>query len=55
MESDLYDERFSESEEQYDDERDAHLGYGQHASQVRKIADSYLSELVALAREDLGA
>lgn len=53
--SDFYDERYSESDEHYDDDRDEHLAYGNHATRVRKIADAYLSELVALAREDLGA
>jgi len=53
--SKLYQARFAESEEHYDDESDAHFGYGSHASKVSAIADTYLSQLISLARKDLGA
>ena len=53
--AELYKERFSEGEEHYDGEQDAEFGFGRHAASIREISDRYLSQLLVLARKDLGA
>lgn len=50
----FYQERFFESEEYYEDCQVAEFGFGKHAAAIRDIADKYLSELISLARKDLG-
>lgn len=51
----LYDQTYDASEEHYDDEQEREFAYAHHASEVRKIADKYLPQLIELARQDLGA
>ena len=51
----IYREQFTEGEEHYDGERDENFGFGRHAAAIREIADRYLSQLLVLARADLGA
>lgn len=53
--TELNQERFTESEEHYYDERAASFGLGSHASKIRDISARYLSQLILLARKELGA
>lgn len=51
----LSKEKFSASEEHYDDDNERYLAFGSHGAKVRDIASKYLPQLIAIARKDLGA
>lgn len=50
----LFRKAHAASEDFHHDEQEAEFAFGEHATEVRKLADEYLSDLIGLARRDLG-
>lgn len=55
LQTDLFRQTYDASEVMHEDERDAELAFGYHASKIRSIADKYLPNLIELARRDVNA
>ncbi|MCC8442850.1 hypothetical protein [Xanthomonas cannabis] len=52
---DFYTERHNSAEEWHENPQEEEFAWGAHAGRIYVIVDQYLSELIKLARDDLGA
>lgn len=55
FQTELFGLAHAASEEHHEDDRDQHFAFGDHASEVRSLADRALPKLIRLARKDVGA
>ncbi len=55
LQTELFTQTHDASENFHEDEQDAEFAFGEHASEIRSIADKHLPNLIRLARSDLGA